>query len=83
MSNNKNNKTLNCTGEDADKEECKVVDEKLITQFKIMIVVVFIVLIFFLGFFIYNLIKCYLPKLRNKRLVEEHREVEIQNSQNN
>ena len=81
MSNNKNNKTLNCTGEDADKEECKVVDEKLITQFKIMIVVVFIVLLLFLGLFIYNLIKCYLPKWKKNKMVEEVRQVEIQNSQ--
>jgi hypothetical protein len=53
------NKTLNCTGEDADNELCKVMDEKLIKQFKILIVVVFIVLLLFLGLFIYNLIKCY------------------------
>ena len=75
------NKTLNCTGEDADNELCKVMDEKLIKQFKIMIVVVFIVLLLFLGLFIYNLIKCYLPKWKKNKMVEEVRQVEIQNSQ--
>jgi hypothetical protein len=75
------NKTLNCTGEDADNELCKVMDEKLIKQFKIMIVVVFIVLLLFLGLFIYNLIKCYLPKWKKNKMIEEVRQVEIQNSQ--
>ena len=37
MENNKN-KTLNCTGADADNELCKVMDEKLLKQFKIIIV---------------------------------------------
>lgn len=36
-------------------------------QFYFILTLVFIVLIIFLGFFIYNLIKCYLPKWRNKR----------------
>ncbi len=80
MSSNQN-KTLNCTGEDADNELCKVMDEKLIKQFKIMIVVVFIILLIFLGLFVYNLIKCYLPKWKKKKMVEEVRQVEIQNSQ--
>ncbi len=41
-------------------------------QFYVIITIVFIVLIVFLGFFIYNLIKCYLPKWRGKReLVDE------------
>ena len=80
MSSNQN-KTLNCTGEDADNELCKVMDEKLIKQFKIMIVVVFIILLIFLGLFVYNLIKCYLPKWKKRKMVEEVRQVEIQNSQ--
>ena len=80
MSSNQN-KTLNCTGEDAENELCKVMDEKLIKQFKIMIVVVFIILLIFLGLFVYNLIKCYLPKWKKKKMVEEVRQVEIQNSQ--
>ncbi len=80
MENNKN-KTLNCTGADADNELCKVMDEKLLKQFKIIIILVFVVLLVFLGCFIYNLIKCYLPKWTKKRLTEEERQVEIQNSQ--
>jgi hypothetical protein len=56
-------------------------DEKLIKQFKILIVVVFIVLLLFLGLFIYNLIKCYLPKWKKNKMIEEVRQVEIQNSQ--
>lgn len=66
MENNKN-KTLNCTGADADNELCKVMDEKLLKQFKIIIILVFVVLLVFLGCFIYNLIKCYLPKWRKNK----------------
>lgn len=81
MEGNKLNKTLNCTGEDKDSEECKVVDQKMLMQFKILIVIVFIILIIFLGCYVYNLIKCYLPKWRGKKLVkhENERQVEIQN----
>ena len=75
----KNNRTLNCTGEDKDKEECKI-DEKTLKQFQILIVIVFILLIFFLGCYVYNLIKCYLPKWRKKKLVDEERQVEIRNN---
>ena len=81
MEGNNNNKTLNCTGEDKDREECKVFDEKTVAQFKILIVIIFILLIFFLGCYVYNLIKCYLPKWRNKKkLSEEERQVEIRNA---
>lgn len=73
----KNNRTLNCTGDDKDREECKV-DENTLKQFHILIVIVFILLIFFLGCYVYNLIKCYLPKWRKqKQLVKEERQVEI------
>ena len=41
-----NNKTLNCTGEDKDKEECNI-SEQTVKQFQILIVIVFILLIFF------------------------------------
>lgn len=75
----KNNRTLNCTGEDKDREECKI-DEKTLKQFQILIVIVFILLIFFLGCYVYNLIKCYLPKWRKKKLVDEERQVEIRNN---
>ena len=50
---NNQNKTLNCTGADADNELCKVSDEKVLLQFKIIIIVVFIILLIFLGAFIY------------------------------
>jgi hypothetical protein len=36
-------------------------------QFYFILTVVFIILLVFLGFFIYNLIKCYLPKWMNKK----------------
>ena len=75
----KNNRTLNCTGEDKDREECKI-DEKMLKQFQILIVIAFILLIFFLGCYVYNLIKCYLPKWRKKKLVDEERQVEIRNN---
>ena len=75
----KNNRTLNCTGGDKDREECKI-DEKTLKQFQILIVIVFILLIFFLGCYVYNLIKCYLPKWRKKKLVDEERQVEIRNN---
>ena len=74
-----NNKTLNCTGEDKDREESKEYDSSTIKQFKILIVIVFIILIFFLGCYVYNLIKCYLPKWRKKKLFDEERNVEIRN----
>ena len=74
-----NNKTLNCTGEDKDKEE-RNISEQTVKQFQILIVIVFILLIFFLGCYVYNLIKCYLPKWRKKKFVEEDRQVEIRNN---
>ena len=74
-----NNKTLNCTGEDKDKEECNI-SEQTVKQFQILIVIVFILLIFFLGCYVYNLIKCYLPKWRKKKFVEEDGQVEIRNN---
>ena len=81
---NLQNKTLpiNCTGANINNEECKVMEENIVKQFKIIVVVVFIILLLFLGFFVYNLIKCYLPKWRKSRLVDETRPVEIQQSSN-
>jgi hypothetical protein len=49
----------------------KGVDEAVVHQFKIIVVIVLIILVVFLGFFIYNLIKCYLPKWRSRELVKE------------
>ena len=78
------NKTLpiNCTGANINNEECKAMEESVVKQFKIIVAVVFIILLFFLGFFIYNLIKCYLPKWRKNKFVDETRPVEIQQSSN-
>ena len=46
-------------------------DEDVIKQFKIIITIVFIILILFLLYFVYNLIKCYLPKWRRGRVQED------------
>jgi hypothetical protein len=41
-------------------------------EFKIIIMIILCILIAFMCAFVYNIIKCYLPKWRNKRqLVEE------------
>jgi biopolymer transport protein ExbD len=79
------NKTLpiNCTGADINNEECKAMEDNVVKQFKIIVVVVFIILLCFLGFFVYNLIKCYLPKWRGQnKLQEEGKPVEIKVSNN-
>ena len=47
------------------------IDDDVIKQFKFIITLVFIVLLCSLGYFVYNLIKCYLPKWRKKKLQEE------------
>ncbi len=57
-------------------------EDSVVKQFKIIVVVVFIILLCFLGFFVYNLIKCYLPKWRRNKLVDETRPVEIKQSNN-
>ncbi len=47
-------------------------NDQVMQQFKVILVGVFLVLLLFLAFFVYNLIKCYLPKWRNRReLVKE------------
>lgn len=47
-------------------------NDQVMQQFKIILGGVFVILILFLAFFVYNLIKCYLPKWRNRReLVKE------------
>lgn len=60
-----NNSTSHNTSSDQNKNEA-------LKQFYYIITFIFILLLVFLGFFIYNLIKCYLPKWRNKKeLVKE------------
>ena len=44
------------------------IDDQVIKQFKFIITIVFIILICSLGYFVYNLIKCYLPKWRKKKI---------------
>lgn len=62
------NRTNNTSGENDPSE----IDDEVVKQFKFIITIVFIILLFSLGYFVYNLIKCYLPKWRkNKKLQEE------------
>ena len=61
-----NDATINNTAFSSDEDD-------IVFQFKIIISIVFIILILFLGFFVYNLIKCYLPKWRKNK----ERKVEI------
>ena len=79
---NPNNQTINCTNASKNDDVCKQIDNDAVKQFKILVSIVFIGLIIFLIYFIYNLIKCYLPKWRRNRLVEENRPVEIKQSNN-
>lgn len=62
------NETLNstCNNTSTDNQSCDQIDSAIIQQFKIIMIVVLIGLLIFLGFFVYNLIKCYLPKWRNQ-----------------
>ncbi len=85
MSNNQNqNQTINCTNATKNDDVCKQIDNDAVKQFKILVTLVFIGLIIFLIYFIYNLIKCYLPKWRKERELKEEveRKVEIRNSPN-
>jgi hypothetical protein len=62
------------------------IDDDIIKQFKIIMILVLIVLLIFLGFFIYNLIKCYLPKWRRQYQLKEENDgipAEILSSSNN
>ena len=62
------NRTNNTSGENDPSE----IDDEVVKQFKFIITIVFIILLFSLGYYVYNLIKCYLPKWRkNKKLQEE------------
>ncbi len=70
---------LNITEDDKSKKDSGELDKYLVNQFKFLIVIIFIILIIFLGLYVYNLIKCYLPKWRKKKLVDEERQVEIRN----
>ena len=69
---------INCEGADVNDTRCKEIDDDVVKQFKIIMIIVLIVLIAFLGFFVYNLIKCYLPKWRARLNEEKVREVNIE-----
>ncbi len=74
---------VTCNNATTNDEQCKDIDDSVIQQFKIIITIVLIVLLAFLGFFVYNLIKCYLPKWRREReLREGGTVVNIQDSTN-
>ena len=49
------------------------IDDEVIKQFKFIVTIVFIILLLFLGYFVYNLIKCYLPKWRKKAILQEEK----------
>lgn len=65
--NNQNNITNNTNGDNDPSD----IDDEVIKQFKFIITIVFIILLCSLGYFVYNLIRCYLPKWRKKKLQEE------------
>lgn len=65
--NNQKNLTNNTNGDNDPTD----IDDEVIKQFKLIITIVFIILLCSLGYFVYNLIKCYLPKWRKKKLQEE------------
>lgn len=57
------------------------IDSSVVNQYKIIMIICVIALIGFLLFFVYNLIKCYLPKWMNRR--EELHEEKKEGSDNN
>ena len=64
---------IKCNEATINNTACSNEEDDIVFQFKIIISIVFIILILFLAFFVYNLIKCYLPKWRK----EKERKVEI------
>ena len=64
---------IKCNEATANNSMCAAEEDDIVFQFKIIISIVFVILILFLGFFVYNLIKCYLPKWRR----DKERKVEI------
>lgn len=59
----------------------KEIDDDVLRQFKIIMIVVLLVLLAFLGFFVYNLIKCYLPKWKGRLHGEESKKGNYEHSQ--
>ena len=55
-----------CDGPATNNAKCKEIDDDIVKQFKFIMIVVLFILLAFLGFFVYNLIKCYLPKWKKQ-----------------
>ena len=70
---------IKCDEATANNSMCAAEEDDIVFQFKIIISIVFLILILFLGFFVYNLIKCYLPKWRKNK----ERPVEISENYTN
>ena len=64
---NKEDLPIKCSEATGNNTLCSDDEDNIVFQFKVIITIVFIVLLCFLGFFVYNLIKCYLPKWRKKK----------------
>ena len=75
--------TIDCKNATNNDAACKEIDEDALAQFKIIIIVVFIALLCFLGFFVYNLIKCYLPKWRGREFQTVPNQSSVEQSSNN
>ena len=72
---------ISCNNSTDNEDKCKEIDDSVVQQFKVMVFIVFMILLAFLGFFVYNLIKCYLPKWkREKEMKEGGSVVNIQSS---
>ena len=64
---NKEDLPLKCAEATANNTACASEEDDIVFQFKVIICIVFLVLLLFLGFFVYNLIKCHLPKWRKNK----------------
>ena len=62
--------------------EANQIDQTVVNQFRMIIAIVMIILIIFMAFFIYNLIKCYMPKWNNDDQKEENAETRNINNEN-
>ncbi len=69
---------IKCNDATSNSTMCAEDEADIFFQFKIIISIAFVILLLFLGFFVYNLIKCYLPKWRKNK----DRPVEISDNDN-
>lgn len=58
------------------------IDDSVVNQYKIIMIICVVALVGFLLFFVYNLIKCYLPKWMNRREVLHEEEKKEDNNNN-